>query len=93
LWIWDWGRAEAPTEQQFRRIELERGTTYYDWIRDNYFQKERNDIKTMKAHPEYVTQNMLRTAIGDVYSLSRNIKTSFLDLLSTKLDILGREPL
>jgi TPR repeat protein len=92
LWIWDWGRVESPTEQQFRRIELWRGTTFYDHVRDSYFLKERNDVNTMKSHPEYVTQNMLRTAIGDVYSLSRNIKTSFVELLGNKLEIIGRQP-
>jgi hypothetical protein len=89
LWIWDWGRAEAPTEQQFRRVELNRDTTYYDWTRDISFEKERNNLQTMRDHPEYVTQNMLRAAIDDVYTLSRKIKTSFLDLLGEKLAILG----
>jgi TPR repeat protein len=91
LWVWDWGRAEAPTEQQFRRIELWRDTTFYDLYRDRYFARKRNDPTAMHAHPEYVTQNMLRSSLSDIYSISRNIKTSFLDLLANKLDLISKK--
>lgn len=89
LWLWDWGRKEAPCEQQFRNIELSRGTTFFDWYRDNYFRKERANPKLMSENPQYITQNMVRNAIADIYKRSKDFKEPFLDLLGKKLELLG----
>ena len=33
LWVWDWGRAEAPTEPQFRNLERKTGCTNNETLR------------------------------------------------------------
>jgi uncharacterized protein len=33
LWVWDWGRQEAPTEPQFRSLERQTGCAYNDVLR------------------------------------------------------------
>lgn len=89
LWLWDWGRKEAPSEQQFRNIELNRGTTYADRYRDAFYRKERADPKKVAENPMYVTQNMVREALAEVYKRSKDYKEPFLNLLGKKLELLG----
>lgn len=89
IWLWDWGRKEASSEQQFRDLEFSRGTTFFDWYRDTYFRKERANSKVMLEHPEYITQNMVRDGIASVYKRAKNFKEPFLDLLGKKLELLS----
>src|SRR5262249_8885659 len=48
IWVWDWGRSEAPTEPQFRNIERITGCTNNDTLRrtliDVFEQAKKNKV-------------------------------------------------
>jgi len=48
IWVWDWGRAESPTEFQFRSLERDTNCSKNSILRrtlvDIYDQAKRNDV-------------------------------------------------
>ncbi|MGP0089676.1 MAG: DUF2610 domain-containing protein [Xanthobacteraceae bacterium] len=48
IWVWDWGRAESPTEAQFRSLERSAGCTETDVVRrtliDVFEQAKKNKV-------------------------------------------------
>ena len=63
IWVWDWGRAESPTEFQFRSHERETGCSKNDVLRrtlaDIYEQAKKNEV----PYADLVEQK-IKTAMG-----------------------------
>jgi hypothetical protein len=63
IWVWDWGRAESPTEFQFRSHERETGCSKNDVLRrtlaDIYDQAKKNEV----PYADLVEQK-IKTAMG-----------------------------
>jgi uncharacterized protein len=59
LWVWDWGRAESPTELQFRNLERKTGCTNNETLRgtliDVFEQAKKNKI----AFADLIAQKIL----------------------------------
>ena len=63
LWVWDWGRAESPTEFQFRNLERETRCTNNEILRRTLIDIFEQSKKSQIAFADMVDQKV-RTAKG-----------------------------
>lgn len=63
VWAWDWGRAESPTEFQFRSIERETGCTNNELLRATLIDIFEQSKKSQVSFADLVDQKV-RTAHG-----------------------------
>jgi uncharacterized protein len=58
IWVWDWGRAESPTELQFRNIERATGCSHNETLRQTLIEVFEQARKSKVAFADLVDQRI-----------------------------------
>jgi TPR repeat protein len=79
VWVWDWGRAESPTELQIRAIERDTGCIYNDELRETLNDIYQQAKKAKVAFADLIDQK-IKTVLGQLQptrSTEENVNVKF----------------